>query len=179
MYFWTDFLIFIQWIYMLSIVTPIMQKCSKCIRNYPVAVMTTQQVSLNIRDRKRPPPERASPTVSILLIPYMLRGHSLAKSVTNGEMQQLGALQLAIYTTNHHNQEERATNRTYNSGSSTHRQLDKSENRRKAGLWLKQTEKAEHTVPFTMWVASRFYKILRCFHDSCEIILLIMTCLCM
>lgn len=55
-------------------------------------------------------------------------------------------------------QEERATNRTYNSGSSTHQQLDKSENRRKAGLWLKQTEKAEHTVLFTMWVASRFYK---------------------
>lgn len=178
MYFWTDFLTFIQWIYMLSIVRPIMQKCSKCIRNYPVTVMTTQQVSLNIRDRKRPSwasiTHCINPTYSL---------HAL-RTLSGQECDEwwdaaVGSSAISHLYQKPPHQEERATNRTYNSGSSTHQQLDKSENRRKAGLWLKQTEKAEHTVPFTMWVASRFYKILRCFHDSCEIILLIMTCLCM
>lgn len=133
MYFWTDFLIFTQWIYMSSIVTPIMQKCSKCIRNYPVAVMTIQQVSLNIRDRKRPP-ERALPTVSILLIPYMLFGQEC------DEWWDAAVVSSAISHLYHKPPQSgrKATNRTYNSGSSTHQQLDKSENRHKAGLWLKQ-----------------------------------------
>lgn len=141
----------------------------------------TTSISEHSRQEKTPPPppERASPTVSILLIPYMLWGQTLfGQECDEWWDAAVGSSAISHLYHKPPHQEERATNRTYNSGSSTQQQLDKSENRRKAGLWLKQTEKAEHTVPFTMWVASRFYKILRCFHDSCEIILLIMTCLC-